>query len=304
MNWDDWAARYNRYKVMASSIHVRAMTLASSTLSHVVVHPSNVAASLSTQEAEALPWAKFFMINNTKQMDCRHSMKSPVIDGSLPGQFMGRESVDALTTTVPSDQWFWHITQSSYDHSTSCVAYYEVNVVYDITFYDRLDPRMDLMKRMVALRDARTAHLAKMGKTERKNRCVVNPVPVSGLETKKLGFLIKDISVKTAGASDTFVSKSETPAESKSVTEVKTESKASGLPTVFTMPKASQRMKLVIEDDERSGDLCDYEDDQDEAEFLAYLKAKFKARAAQRQAHAFENADFSGSGRTTGLVDI
>jgi len=37
------------------------------------------------------------------------------------------------------------------------------------------------------------------------------------------------------------------------------------------------------------------DDDEDEKEFLEYLRKKFKARSAVRQALAFEDADFSGT---------
>jgi len=43
------------------------------------------------------------------------------------------------------------------------------------------------------------------------------------------------------------------------------------------------------------GSLLDDIDDEDEKEFLEYLKKKFKARSAVRQALAFEDNDFSGS---------
>ena len=43
------------------------------------------------------------------------------------------------------------------------------------------------------------------------------------------------------------------------------------------------------------GSLLDDVDDEDEAEFMEYFRQKFKARNAMRQAHAFENADFSGT---------
>jgi hypothetical protein len=169
LNYDDFSARYNRYKVVASSIVVRCMLPSTQVGAKIAVYPSNTSTALSTPEAMSLPRAKFrYIQGGNTDFVFKQSCRSSAIDGSYPGQFLGRETVDAQVTTVPTDQWYWHIVQSSYDDSTSVKVYYEVLVIYDVVFYDRTDPRLDLLSKLVELRASRKTFLQAKAGVERK----------------------------------------------------------------------------------------------------------------------------------------
>jgi hypothetical protein len=308
-NWDIYAAMYDYYRCygakLATRITIADQTATSSTVvgtalitspgMRVAIAPFNNTQTESLSNMWSNPRSFLSSVTAAKPLSYSHAYSSAAVQGLSKLQYTTAERVSALVNTDPVSRSFIALAFMATDNATIMPSVtVDVQLVYDIEFFERVGVNVDLAARMLRNKDAFDA-IKKSRYTGRTlagpqfPMVYLKPSLASGFET---GFVQKDISVKAVDTQIPRVGNG----QSTSVFDSKSEYKPSGSTTEFKVPKASQRMKLVIDDDDRSWD-HDSVDDEDEQEFLAYLKTKFKARAAVRQAHAFENCDFSGSGR-------
>lgn len=156
-NFDDFALHYGSFRVYGSTCKLWcAMGTGQGELTLAARRSSTSIVLLSTLEsAQSEPY-------------CRHRTVGPnlFVKGTTPVLSMSVQTqkilavpitdpdMSALTTTNPNRAFFWHVIFNSYDFSTSTTAVINVEVVYDVEFFVRLEGTLDLrLERMLLLRN-------------------------------------------------------------------------------------------------------------------------------------------------------
>lgn len=205
------------------------------------------------------------------------------------------DDCSSLTSGSPTEDWYWHISYQSYDGSTSVTKYMDVQIVYDVEFFDKALQDTDLLETLAVYRAKwdqykikRATEIRERKQPEQKPAAPRTLLSAGAKEFKSLGF--KETSVSIASGLDLRATApvDSTPETKASGTKVPSAQESKGTSSSLLARRATQGEAVSFTDD---GSL----DDDDEAEFLQYLQSK-RASRAMKQAHAFENSDFSGAG--------
>lgn len=161
-NYDDFAAHYTRYRVIASRITVVLLpvsgTVGTNTM-EVVLYPSNsVDSSFTTNSAMAQPYSLFTMTSTTGPVTLIHNMTTKTALGQDPRT---ADRLQAKYNTDPADVWLWNLCFQTVDASTTASAYAKVVIDYDMEWFDRISGDIDA-------RMARLAELKKGFKSARR----------------------------------------------------------------------------------------------------------------------------------------
>lgn len=173
--FDLFAAAYFRYKVHGSSIKVQAVTTSGSTAVRIGLLPTN-----NTTTVIDLP----DLLTNSRSQEVivgAATWRAPALTDSqrsdtiLGSKGLTADNHTALVSASPSDDWYWHLSFASLDGSTSSTVYLDVQIVYDVEFFDRVLADVDLLSRVLQLSRSRAAYLAKRGskKEEKKDPFLV-----------------------------------------------------------------------------------------------------------------------------------
>ncbi len=141
VGFDYWASMYERYRVIGSHIHVTVVN--SSTVtgnntanSTITVFPATASAALSTQsDANSQPYATTKDVTNALPAVIRKTMKTSTIVGVKDME--GADQLQALISGTPSNEWFWNIGIISGAAYTNYNLELEIQVTYDVEFFDR-----------------------------------------------------------------------------------------------------------------------------------------------------------------------
>lgn len=160
VNFDDYAALYNQYRVWQSSIKVHMMTTLSGTEPIMWVlgprHTSTAVTSATQMDYAAQPYAHSTLQNiyRTGASDTvwSGSMSTRKIQGLSAAEFEGRDDLTSLVSTNPTEVWFWHVTATNVDPSVTSTVCFMAELVYDVEFFDRVDSALDFKQRELRMR--------------------------------------------------------------------------------------------------------------------------------------------------------
>lgn len=170
-NFDDFAAQYSRYRVWGSKLRY---SLANNTagaldMCTAVVGPRHLSTAITTQAAQenfqCQPYTQVrrtIIYNNGMPSQAGSiSMSTQKFLGLSNTEFQGQDDLAALTSASPGHRWFWHLTITSDDQSSTTPHYCNVMIDYDVEFWDRVDTTLDLKyERLLSVRRAFSARKA------------------------------------------------------------------------------------------------------------------------------------------------
>jgi len=155
-NYDDFSAIYARYRVYGSKIVVRMWSPGSLTgagVFRICLAPRHLTTAVTDiagfHDAQSQPFAQaaiFYGGNATSRgttMEMRKSMTTKVIMGYKQSAVDDDDTLAALTSANPNHQWYWHLIAGMMDGSSSGTVYYNLEIEYDVEFYDRVDTGLD-----------------------------------------------------------------------------------------------------------------------------------------------------------------
>jgi hypothetical protein len=139
------SAMYNRYRVVGSKITVKGL-MSSSTAGatntietgSIAVWPGNKGSSPTLyRDGMAQPYAKWmdFTLNTPKTITS--SMSTAKITGQK--DLLGSDRTQAIINAAPSEEWYWNIMYVSEAAFTNGVLLFDVQLTYDVIFFDRQD---------------------------------------------------------------------------------------------------------------------------------------------------------------------
>jgi hypothetical protein len=142
-NYDDFAAHYNRYRVLGSTITVVLLpvsgTVGTATM-EVVLYPSNSIDSITTNGAIAQPYALFTMTATTQPVTLVQKQMTKTIVGHDPRV---ADRLQANYNADPAEIWLWNLCFQTVDATTTASCYAKVVIDYDIEWFDRLSGDID-----------------------------------------------------------------------------------------------------------------------------------------------------------------
>lgn len=150
-NYDDWAALYGNYRVWGSTITIHLLTSTASTepISWVMAprHASTALTSSTFYDAASMPYAKVKLQNiyrtGAKDASFRSTMSSAKFLGLSRAEFEGKDDTTAAVGANPGLPWYWHVTAINVDSSVTSEVAIQVEIVYDVEFFNRLETSLD-----------------------------------------------------------------------------------------------------------------------------------------------------------------
>jgi len=130
VGFDEYAAMYNNYEVMASSIRLEAVNLATIPV-RFVIHPSFSELDVAVDSAMGNPYSKKRIVGS--------SLAGPSIirmsNFMRTKKYFGRQTNDlnfqATVLQNPVNDWFWHVSRQSMDFTSTL----NVTVAYTLIYY-------------------------------------------------------------------------------------------------------------------------------------------------------------------------
>jgi len=174
VNFDDWAGQYNFYKVHGSTFRMmqsgNSVTVGN-IIGTVTVNPTKVTTSIGLANSMAQPYAlvtRSLIYNSALYGKWQSSsMSSMKILGLKGAQYDGNEDIGAAVNANPAKQWYWQVNFGPDDGTTTSTLLLNVQIDYDVEFYDRVDSALDvsalerqltlLSNKLLVARDAKVA---------------------------------------------------------------------------------------------------------------------------------------------------
>lgn len=146
--FDQFSTMYSMYRVLGSSISVKALPIDSATPQqniYVAVVPSNTDVSLNNSvyfDISELPYSRVKYGNlYGSRMNIKSYHKIHKIAGVSPLVVKNDDAFRAKTTNNPSTQTYWHVVAGTMDEtSTSLACRALVTVTYYVSFEDPITP--------------------------------------------------------------------------------------------------------------------------------------------------------------------
>lgn len=142
--YDQWAAFYSKYCVMASKFKVKLIptgTTAPTSALEAVVVPVPSTSTPAGATIDAIKQQKYACWNVFGQgMDlprCETYMETGKLYGKSKDAIKAEDNFSALVTADPATEWTWILATTAVDQSSSCPCYAYVEVVYYVMFSDR-----------------------------------------------------------------------------------------------------------------------------------------------------------------------
>lgn len=160
VNFDDYAGLYSYYRVWGSSIKVHIMPTTSGTEPTMwavgPAHSTTAVSSANMMDFCAQPYVKSYLsaIYRTGAPDSVLSMSMSTAKylGLSDSEFKGRDDCASLVSTNPTLAWFWKIGCINIDVAVTAEVAVCVELVYDVEFFDRIDPSLDFYARFDRMR--------------------------------------------------------------------------------------------------------------------------------------------------------
>jgi hypothetical protein len=140
--YDQWALLYNRYRVLASRVKAwfglaNTGGGANTGLVRMAICPNSSSGAITTyDEAVGASFAKEDVkFSNAQVAFVSNSMTTRKMTGF--GSVEGSDALQALVTTSPDKQYWWHIMTQFRTSATNPGATVEIIVEHDVEFFDR-----------------------------------------------------------------------------------------------------------------------------------------------------------------------
>jgi len=188
-NFDDWAVQYNRYRCYGSTLKTWCVGFSATyptTQFSFMIGPRHTTTSvISTQAVLNDAWAAPYMtIRSESQLNagytplnnsCKKSMTTAKFLGLSQTEQMS-DQYQALTTSQPAHQWYWHTSILAADAASNITAYLYVELTYDVEFFDRVELTLDeAIERAKMLKLNRADMLRKRETVEVTEKKTVSP---------------------------------------------------------------------------------------------------------------------------------
>lgn len=140
INADVFTTQYNRCRVHGSRMQLSVRVPADGTIPFdIVLLPQNKTTNLTFEEFCGQPYAKMqehvvYLVGPTV---FETGIQSAKILGRTRAAFEGSDLTQSVTTTSPSDLWYWTIAAISTDRSTTGTMNAIVDITYDVEYFDR-----------------------------------------------------------------------------------------------------------------------------------------------------------------------
>lgn len=132
--FDELAAIYGKYKVIASSIRVTTVNLDSDDPVFVTIFPRNASTSATTASAWSQPFAKS---THPATLSGGHSICTNYCTSrTIFGPDYSDKDNAALISTTPTQEWYWHVVFKNIS-ANALNLQYKVEMVYRVMFYSR-----------------------------------------------------------------------------------------------------------------------------------------------------------------------
>lgn len=146
MYYDEFAALYNRYCVLASEIQVsfvNGTSAGQAAYQKVCVYPiadSFGAANITVAtERDNCKYAICGPSNGDQGvMNIRHYAKTTAVVGKAHSEAQD-DVLSASVISLPSREWYWHVVAGTLDGITGQNIFMDITITYYIKFYDRED---------------------------------------------------------------------------------------------------------------------------------------------------------------------
>jgi hypothetical protein len=140
-NFDDFALRYNRYRVVGSRISTVAIN-ASGVSGVIAVYPWNASAATTMDDTMSQPYVIVNQVSSNAALSVNTISTSKIL-GRTQAQILGSDSCAANVGANPTDVWFWSIRVEPMDVNTTST--YEVRTIidYQVHFFDRVAGNLD-----------------------------------------------------------------------------------------------------------------------------------------------------------------
>jgi len=137
--FDQWAAFYQKYRVLGSRITVTAYSTSDAIIS---VFPSNTSSLATTKIHPTLEESNcvYTQTNAYSAGDpIVNEMTTSVVTGISPQAVLDEDNLGALVSAVPAVQWYWNISAQHPDEASATSVNMTYTVEYDIVFYSRVE---------------------------------------------------------------------------------------------------------------------------------------------------------------------
>lgn len=142
--YDQWSNFYTRYRVLASTCRVDASTpsatLHTQAFNRFALFPSNyVTAAADFDVAENMPYSKMRCTTLVTGVNNRisNTMDTATIHGEPKMGVIAADDFEALTSTSPGQQWYWHFGCQPMDGATTTTLVINIRVSYLVQFFER-----------------------------------------------------------------------------------------------------------------------------------------------------------------------
>jgi hypothetical protein len=140
--FDEWMAFYDRYRVVSSSIKVKAAstgaTSAAGSFWLVVVPLGSATVFTTLQDANGSPYAvmKYFS-QGGPPITLTQAVSVATLVGARPQAILDELTYSGTVGADPTDPTYWHVMMVSADAGTTVQTYQFIEIDYIVDFFDR-----------------------------------------------------------------------------------------------------------------------------------------------------------------------
>lgn len=148
--WTQLSAQYNRYRVIGSKIIVKAAMGSSATAGvtqingAICVYPNNTGLGATNFiDNNSRPFARYADLNTGESKTLVVIQRTSDLTGNRNVE--GSDRTQALISAAPGEEWYWIISCVSDAAYTNGQVVFDVQLTYDVEFFDRteIDPAME-----------------------------------------------------------------------------------------------------------------------------------------------------------------
>jgi len=173
VNYDDWSAQYDTYQVESFTFKVSGLVTQSTNWVIVPMHISTAQTSAAKMDsAMSNPLATMRTVTTVQGIPTpiTRNIKMSTFFGQDEMAYRGSDVHVSAYTTYPADQCFLHLISQHVDQTTSQTSYYDIELIYHMFWYDRVESQLDLMGRIERLVLSRTSVQGEPGYSSRDQK--------------------------------------------------------------------------------------------------------------------------------------
>jgi len=150
--FDQWAAFFNEYVVLSSSIELELMGGTSGSVEYVIYPSYNTTSPASSLDASARPYAKRVVISsngNSVHARLHQSMSTAQMLGVKPEAIIDDDAYGATISANPGSAavWYWSVVAQNINNTNTLADVIRVRLLFDVLFHDRVQLSLSLSTR-------------------------------------------------------------------------------------------------------------------------------------------------------------